>query len=71
VICSNVLSVPEELPVTQVGNETQAWISAIEEHIQQMDICAQRGDALKQAVIERWMLDTDHLQAWRNAWVGG
>ena len=71
VICSDVLNVPGDLPVTQVGNETQAWISAIEEHIEQMDTCAQRGDALKQAVIERWMLDADHLQAWRNAWVGG
>ncbi|QXG36362.1 glycosyltransferase [Pseudomonas viridiflava] len=71
VICSDVLNVPGDLPVTQVGNETQAWISAIEEHIEQMDTCAQRGEALKQAVIERWMLDTDHLQAWRNAWVGG
>ncbi|WP_164672941.1 hypothetical protein, partial [Pseudomonas viridiflava] len=47
VICSDVVNVPGDLPVTQVGNETQAWISAIEEHIEQMDTCAQRGDALK------------------------
>ncbi|CAM3101110.1 glycosyl transferase [Pseudomonas floridensis] len=69
VICSDVLSVPQDLPVTRVSNETNAWIRAIEEHIAQPDTCARRGDALRQAVVERWMLDSDHLQTWRNAWL--
>lgn len=69
VICSDVLSVPEGLTVTRVENKDSAWITAIEEHLEQAQTCASRGDALKQAVIERWMLDTDHLQTWRNAWL--
>ncbi|KAA8694816.1 glycosyltransferase [Pseudomonas caricapapayae] len=70
-ICSDVLGVPEGLPVTRVTNETDAWISAIEEHIEQMGECARRGDALRQAVIDNWMLEADHLQAWHDAWLKG
>lgn len=71
VICSDVLSVPEDLPVTRVENETNAWVSAIERHIDQLDECARKGDALRQAVIDNWMLEADHLQAWRDAWLKG
>ncbi|KPX94448.1 Glycosyl transferase, group 2 family protein [Pseudomonas amygdali pv. mori] len=71
VICSDVLSVPEDLPVTRVENETNAWVSAIEQHIDQLDECARKGDALRQAVIDNWMLEADHLQAWRDAWLKG
>ncbi|WP_122209114.1 glycosyltransferase [Pseudomonas viridiflava] len=71
VICSDVLSVPANLPVTRVENKATAWIIAIEQHIAQMEACARRGDALKQAVIDHGMLDTGNLQAWRNAWLNG
>ncbi|RMW07537.1 putative glycosyltransferase [Pseudomonas amygdali pv. tabaci] len=71
VICSDVLSAPEDLPVTRVENETNAWVSAIEQHIDQLDECARKGDALRQAVIDNWMLEADHLQAWRDAWLKG
>lgn len=71
VICSNLLSIPEGLPVTRVENSTDAWISAIEQHIDQMDECTRKGEALKQAVMDNWMLTADHLQGWRTAWLKG
>ncbi|RMV16579.1 Glycosyl transferase, group 2 protein [Pseudomonas savastanoi] len=71
VICSDVLSVPQDLPVTRVENETNAWVSAIKQHIDQLDECARKGDALRQAVVDNWMLEADHLQAWRDAWLKG
>ncbi|MCF5223262.1 glycosyltransferase [Pseudomonas syringae] len=71
VICSNLLSIPEGLPVTRVENSTNAWISAIEQHIDQMDECTRKGEALKQAVMDNWMLTADHLQGWRTAWLKG
>ncbi|KWS76585.1 glycosyltransferase [Pseudomonas amygdali] len=71
VICSDLLSIPEGLPVTRVENSTAAWIGAIKQHIDQMDECTRKGEALKQKVMDSWMLTTDHLQDWHTAWLKG
>ena len=68
VICSDVYPYRGDLPVTRVRNRTADWIAAIREHIGDLDQCAQRGDALRQCVSERWMLE-DHLTEWAAAWL--
>ncbi|QHF04245.1 glycosyltransferase [Pseudomonas asturiensis] len=69
VICSDVLSNTHSLPVTRVSNEAQAWIAAIETHIQDLDNCARMGDALKHEVTQHWMMDAACLEQWREAWL--
>jgi len=69
VICSDVLCDETNLPVTRVSNQSQAWVDAIEAHIQDMGECARIGDALKQSVTHNWMLDAAHLQTWHVAWL--
>ncbi len=68
VICSDILCYQGSLPVTRVRNEPQAWITAIEAHIEQLDTCARLGDELKREVEQNWMMDADYLQTWQEAW---
>lgn len=70
VIASETNSAPEALSVTRVKPEAQAWIDAIRAHIANLDAAAQMGDELQRQVRKDWMLEGEHLQAWRAAWLG-
>jgi GT2 family glycosyltransferase len=67
VICSDFLD-DCGLPVTPVSNDKASWIDAIEAHITDLDACARKGDESRLKVAQRWMLDTEYLQVWRDAW---
>lgn len=67
VICSEFLN-DCDLPVTRVSDNKASWIDAIEAHITDLDACARKGDESRLKVAQRWMLDTEHLQVWRDAW---
>ncbi|WP_269531997.1 glycosyltransferase [Chitinimonas sp. BJYL2] len=56
-----------DYPITLVQNRKEDWIKAIREHINDLDETARRGDALRQYVIDHWLLQ-DHLPEWMSAW---
>lgn len=70
VICSDILCYRGDLPVTRVQNTSKEWIAAIREHLAEPRASAVAGDALRSAVVDKWMLRDEHLVAWRNAWFG-
>lgn len=55
------------LPVELVKNRARDWMKAIREHINNPEESSRRGDQLKQAVIDNWILQ-DHLGDWCDAW---
>lgn len=57
------------LPVTRVRNRFRDWMAAIREHISEPAELAQRGDALRAAVHQHWMLRDDGLNDWQHAWL--
>ncbi|WP_207225364.1 glycosyltransferase [Pseudomonas orientalis] len=68
VICSDILCYRGDLPVTRVRNKSKEWIAAIREHLADPSASAAAGEALRSAVVDKWMLRDEHLVAWRNAW---
>lgn len=58
-----------DLPVTLVKNRFRAWVDAIRMHISDLDATAKAGDALRDAVLDGWMLEGDNLSNWRKAWL--
>lgn len=59
-----------DTPVTRVPNNPRAWINAIREHVHDLDAAAVRGDALRQWVLDNWLLQ-NHLDEWLAALVPG
>jgi glycosyltransferase involved in cell wall biosynthesis len=71
VICSDNLCYRGDLPVTRVQNRSRDWLQAIRMHLADLDATARAGDALREAVRSGWMLEGEHLQGWRSAWLAG
>lgn len=70
VICSDIRCYQEDvLPVTRVKNRYRDWVDAIRMHVADLDAAAKAGDALRQEVLGNWMLEGEHLQEWRRAWL--
>ena len=69
VICTDIRCYQGDLPVTRVKNRFRDWVDAIRMHITDLDATAQQGDALKQAVLQGWMLEGENLELWRKAWL--
>jgi hypothetical protein len=69
VICTDIRCYQGELPVTRVKNRFRDWVDAIRMHITDLDATAQQGDALKQSVLQGWMLEGENLELWRKAWL--
>jgi glycosyltransferase involved in cell wall biosynthesis len=69
VVCSDVRCYQDGLPVTRVKNRFRDWVEAIRMHIADLDATARAGDALREAVLGGWMLEGEHLHAWRNTWM--
>lgn len=57
-----------DLPVTRVRNRHQDWMEAIRAHLADPDALARKGDALRDAVLGRWMLEGEFLDQWARAW---
>ncbi|UVL25817.1 glycosyltransferase family 2 protein [Pseudomonas donghuensis] len=60
-----------DLPVTLVSNTLQDWLQAIRMHLADRDAAQRLGAELRAAVHHGWMLEGEHLQHWRNAWLPG
>jgi O-antigen biosynthesis protein len=69
VICTDIAPYQNDLPVTRVKNRHKDWVDAIREHVRDLDAAAVRGDQLKAAVREHWMLEGANLEKWRAAWL--
>lgn len=69
VICSDLQPFRGGLPVKRVGNDLQAWISAIRDHLHDLDSAALLGDFFREKVTSEWLLDEKGLQAYQNAWL--
>jgi GT2 family glycosyltransferase len=65
VVCSDIYPY-QKAPVTRVANTPQAWLTAVEEYIHDLEAAARAGESLKQWVLANWMLE-DHLQEWGEA----
>lgn len=70
VICSDLEPYRADLPVTRVKNTFDAWVTAIRDHLADLDASAALGDALRNCVRRDWMLEgTDVLEARRKIWL--
>lgn len=69
VICTDIAPYQCDLPVTRVKNRHKDWVDAIRDHLADLDATAERGDALKAAVLKDWMLEGANLDKWRAAWL--
>lgn len=70
VICTNTKAYQGYLPCTRVStNQTHEWIEAIRMHLNDRDASARQGDALREVVLRDYVLNSDNLQLWANAWL--
>ena len=68
VVCTDIFPY-QGAPVKCVPNDSQAWIEAIRERVNDLDAAAREGDRLRQWVQENWILE-DHLDVWMAALTG-
>lgn len=68
VICTDITPYRGDYPVTRVPNKFKDWVEAIRSHVADRDELARRGDALREYIEARWMLE-DHLDVWVKAWL--
>jgi len=68
VICTDYTPYQGDFPVTRVKNDTKAWVAAIREHVADLDAAAKMGDALREKVMQEWVLE-DNLDVWLKAWL--
>lgn len=70
IICTNIEPFRCNLPVTLVENRFNEWMEAIKSHISEKEALARRGDELRRAIHDDWMLRDSFLEQWREAWTG-
>lgn len=68
VICTDFTPYQGEYPVTRLKNRFQEWVKAIRKHAADLDECTRRGDALRNHVLQHWILE-DNLDVWAAAWL--
>jgi len=68
VVCSNITPYQGDFPVWRVANRYRDWMKAIREAISDRAALAAAGDALRDQVRARWMLE-DRLDDWLQAWL--
>ncbi len=68
VICTDITPYRGDYPVTRVANRFKDWVEAIREHVADRDELDRRGDALRDYINAKWMLE-DNLDVWNRAWL--
>ena len=68
VICTDIDPYQGDLPVTRVRNRHQDWVATIRSHVADPVALAAKGDALRDAVLQHWMLEGAFLDQWAAAW---
>lgn len=70
VICTDTKAYAGYLPCTRVkDNSTEQWLEAIRMHLNDPQASYRQGDALREAVLRDYVLNSHHLQHWANAWL--
>lgn len=69
IICTDIEPYRCGLPITLVSNRYKDWMNAIREHLSSWDDLAIRGDILRAAVHQKWMLRDEGLTDWQKAWL--
>ncbi len=70
VICTETKAYAGYLPCTRVKqNTTEQWLEAIRMHLSEPQVSYRQGDALRDAVLRDYVLGSQHLQHWANAWL--
>lgn len=67
VVCTDIVPYQGDFPVVRVPNRFKEWTKALRELANDRSALRAAGDALKQQVRARWMLE-DHLGSWLSAW---
>ncbi len=62
VVCSDVTPY-QGAPVTRVTNSTDAWVSAIRDHVNNPDAAEKAGDTLREWVLANYILE-QHVDEW-------
>ncbi|MHB8224363.1 rhamnan synthesis F family protein [Acidithiobacillus sp.] len=68
VVCSDITPYQGDFPVWRVANRYRDWMKVIREAISDRTALAAVGDALRDQVRARWMLE-DRLDDWLQAWL--
>lgn len=68
VICSDLAPYQGDFPVTRVLNRYRDWLRAIREAVSDREALRARGDALRDVVRERWLME-NNLDTWLKAWM--
>ncbi len=68
VVCSDITPYQNDIPAWRVPNRFRDWVKTIRELISDRDALAQAGDAIREHVLNHWMLE-DHLDSWLKAWL--
>lgn len=68
VICTDITPYRGDYPVTRVQSRFKDWVDAIRSHVADRDELARRGDALRDYINARWILE-DNLDVWQRAWL--
>lgn len=70
VICTDTKAYEGDLPCTRViGNSPEEWLQAIRMHLDDPQTSYRMGDALRDAVMGRYLLEGDHLKQWVHGWL--
>ena len=70
VICTETKAYGGYLPCTRVAsNTTEQWLDAIRMHLADPQASYRQGDALREAVLRDYVLNTHNLQQWANGWL--
>lgn len=68
IIATDIEPYRGSLPVTLVRNRHQNWVEAIRAHLADPGALGLKGDALRDAVLQNWVLEGDFLDQWARAW---
>lgn len=70
IICTDIAPYRCGLPVTCVQNRFHLWLKAIREHLADRQALEEAGEKLRNKIHQKWFLDEQGIQEWREAWVG-
>lgn len=68
VVCSDITPYQGDLPCRRVKNRFADWRNTILSMTSDPQMCRQEGLRLQQTVATSWMLKTENLQSWYEAW---
>jgi hypothetical protein len=69
VLCSDSAAYEVALDIARVGNTPEQWLQAVEQQLQDLAHAQQKGERLRQQVLEGWLLNESGAQLAAKAWL--